>query len=151
MTRCRVSGVSGQCSVTASLVAKRSSRADGLDAGRAKDVVGHERVVGDDLEPEPERAASDGPPDPPEPDDPEPPAAGTVHRRHQGRVDPAPRMPDRLELGQPPPGGHEQQDGVIRHLVDAVVGHVGHPDPGGRRRVHVDHVVADPGADEQAR
>ncbi len=40
---------------------------------------------------------------------------------------------------------------MVRDLVDAVVGDVGDPDPGFGRGRHVDDVVADAGADEQAR
>ena len=146
-----VVGAGGERAVEGHDVAGRHElvQVDELDAGLAREVVWHERIASDDVEAERPGPNCHRPSDPAEADHAQAPPADPVDLGQQVGDDPAPCRPpsgrDRREAA----GRREQEhQGVVGHLVDAVVGDARDRDArfGGGREVDV--VDPDAAADD---
>ena len=140
----RVSSVSGRWSVRKSARASTSSKRRALDAELAEPLGGDERVVGEHLHLEPERAPGDLPADP---------AEAEHAERLVGELDPAPlrALPPplrqrRVGLRDVAREREQQPDRVLGGRDDVRLGRVRDDDPAPRRGVDVDVVDPDAGA-----
>ena len=110
----------------------------------------HVGIEGQHLEPERQGLRADGSAYPAEPDHAQRLAAEPHHAHRQAQASPARRPHRAVEGHDTPVPGQEQSHHVVRHLVDAVVGHVGHGDAqlGGRIHGDVVHADAEPADDD---
>ena len=141
----RVSSVRGECRVRKSATARtRVLRGRMLDAELAEALVGDERVVGDDVHAEADRASRDLLADP---------AEAEHAERLPLELDPTPLRPlpatlleRRVRLRDVAGERHHQPDGLLGGRDDGRLGRVRDDDAPPRRRLDIDVVDADAGA-----
>ena len=106
--------------------------------GRGKRVSCRIGIVSDHLQPQPPRLGGRGQPDAPAADQPQYLALQPPHV--DAAAVPLARLRRPQQRRQPARLRQQQRDGMGRHLVDRIVGHVGNPDAVLRCRIYVDGI-----------